>query len=107
MVLRIVVGTEPGGHGETLARLFVDTQTYRPVRIAINTALNGLQSNFSRPAGLPLTCITPLLDFACVDAQSPADLWVYDFEEYRYLPATEANRKLANIRTMHPGIGII
>jgi hypothetical protein len=106
-VLRIVVGTEPGGRGEPVARLFVDTRTYRPVRIAINTALNGLQSNFSRPAGFPLTCITPLLAFACVDAQSPADSWVYDFEEYRYLPATEANRKLTSIRAMHPGVDII
>jgi hypothetical protein len=32
---------------------------------------------------------------------------VTDFAEYRYLPRTPANRKLADIRSMHPGVPIL
>ena len=32
---------------------------------------------------------------------------VTDFAQYRYLPRTPANRKLVDIRAMHPGVPIV
>jgi hypothetical protein len=100
--LRILVGTQAGGRGELLARLFVNARTYRPVRITINADAHA----FGR-APLPLMCTTPLLEYACLASPGPSHMWIYDFAEYRYLPGTAANRKLTNIRAMHPHAEIV
>jgi hypothetical protein len=100
-VLRIRIGSPDAGTSKPLALLFVDEHTYRPVRVEIDAG-----APVPQHAGLPLTCITQLFPFACEVAQ-PRDTWVYDFREYRNLPATAANRKLADIQAMHPGAKIL
>lgn len=83
------------------ALLYVDAGTYRPVRVTID----GASYSYIRPT-LPLTCITPLLDYTCL-GRPPGSLWVYDFQEYRHLPRTAANRTQADIRASHPGTPIV
>jgi hypothetical protein len=100
-VLRIRIASPDAGTSKPLALLFVDEHTYRPVRVEIDAG-----APVPEHAGLPLTCITQLFPFACEVAQ-PGDTWVYDFREYRYLPATAASRRLADIRAMHPGAPIL
>jgi hypothetical protein len=92
--LRIKIGS--------LARLYVDPRTYRPVRVEID---NRYATFYSRQT-LPISCIAPLLDYSCL-GQPPGGYWIYDFKEYRFLPSSPANRKLADIDAMHPGAEIV
>jgi hypothetical protein len=45
--------------------------------------------------------------YGCNNNPGPHAMWVYDFTDYRYLPRTAANRKLANIQAMHPNAKIV
>jgi hypothetical protein len=76
-----------------IAQFFVDAHTYAPLRVGISAFLP-----LAERQRLPLTCVTFLFPYSCWAAPG----WFYDFVEYRYLAPTTANRKLANIRAMHP-----
>ena len=96
-VLRIRIASPDAGTSKPLALLFVDQHTYRPVRVQLDAG-----APVPEHAGMPLACITQLIPFTC-EVALQGDTLVYDFREYRYLPATAANRSLADIRAMHPG----
>jgi hypothetical protein len=101
-VVRIRIASRPYLRTVTGALFFVDARTYRPVRIELSAALP-----FRSRVGYPLTCLTFAMIYGCTSNPGSHAMWVYDFAEYRYLPRTAANRKLANIHAMHPGAEII
>jgi hypothetical protein len=101
-VVRIRVLGRPTLHTVTTALFFVDARTYRPVRIELNAGLP-----FRSRVGYPLTCLTFAMIYGCNNNPGPHAAWVYDFAEYRYLPRTAANRKLADIQAMHPNAKIV
>jgi len=101
-VVRIRIASRPYLRVVTSALFFVDARTYRPVRIELSAALP-----FRSRVGYPLTCLTFAMIYGCTSNPGPHAVWVYDFAEYRYLPRTAANRKLANIRAMHPNAEIL
>jgi hypothetical protein len=83
-----------------VADYFVDPRTYRPIRIAL---LNG-ESIDPRQIGLPVAPAAFLpgkVHFGFAPGRGAYSL-LCDFTGYRYLPRTAANRKLADIRAMHP-----
>jgi len=91
--------------GVPIALYYVDVRTYRPVRVAILPAPR-LDPN---RLGFPLSSFTFLqggvvLDLSRVTRRYP---FVCDVAGYRHLPPTAANRKLTNIRAMHPDARIV
>jgi len=102
-VTRIRVSWRAFGRLVPIALYFVDVHTYRPVRVVITAA---------RPSayrlGFPLTSITFLPYGGFSGAKGPPlRALVYDFLEYRYLAATDANRKLTSVRAAHPRAKIV
>jgi hypothetical protein len=79
----------------------VTARTYRPLRVVIDAS-----APVPEHTSLPLTCVTQLFPYTCAVAL-PGNTWVYDFDDYRYLPNTPANRRLADIRAMHPGAQVV
>jgi hypothetical protein len=100
-VLRIRIASHPPFHSVTGALFYVDARTYRPVRIELNANLP-----FESRVGYPY-CLTFAMLYGCNNNPGPHAMWVYDFTDYRYLPRTAANRKLANIQAMHPNAKIV
>jgi hypothetical protein len=87
-----------------VARYWVDAGTYRPVRVAL---LAGVTDPFK--VGFPVLSVALIADLYSMSfgpVNGPYSV-VTDFAEYRYLPRTPANRKLADIRSMHPGVPIL
>jgi hypothetical protein len=93
-VVRIRVDQSIDGSLGPVADFYVDAHTYRPARIVILSDRLVLSDR----GRLPLACLSSLIPNACGAFRG----WVYDFVEYRELPGTPANRKLADIRAMHP-----
>jgi len=102
-VVRIRILSHPYSRTVIGALFFVDAHTYRPVRIELNASLP-----FSSKLGYPLTCLTYGFQSGCATYGTEPDAkWVYDFTDYRFLPRTAANRRLTNIRAMHPKAEIL
>jgi hypothetical protein len=90
--------------GAAIAVYYVDARTYRPVRVAILRAR--LDPN---RLGFPLSSFTfpqggVMLDLSRVNRRYP---FVGDFADYAHLPPTVANRKLTDVRAMHPHAKIV
>jgi hypothetical protein len=100
-VLRIRITSHPPFHTVTGALFFVDARTYQPVRIELNANLP-----FTSRVRYPY-CLTFSMIYGCNNNPGPHAMWVYDFTDYRYLPSTAANRKLADIQAIHPNAKIV
>jgi len=82
-----------------LARYLVDAKTYRPVRVSLIAGpLDAYRVGFPF---LDVTFAGGISQMQFGPTTGPYAL-VCDFVEYRYLPRTASNRKLADIRAMHP-----
>jgi len=101
-VIRIRVSSPRYSLLEPAALYFVDARTYRPVRIVI---IRTFPPPDPVPFGLPLTSLTDLL-VPSLGALRGGGM-VVDFEEYRLLAPSVANRRMAHIRVQHPKARIV
>jgi hypothetical protein len=99
-VIRIRVLSHRYGPPETVALYYVDAKTYRPARIVI-TQRGGYV--FLIGFRLPTLGVIQVPSFTHFLEGQPT----FEFDDYRYLPATPANRKLADLRAMHPHADVL
>jgi hypothetical protein len=95
-VVRIRVFAKISGYLEGVGFYFVDATTYQPVRVVMDVKRHLL--NWIVP-GFPLLSLAPIQ----LELLIPYQLghFVIDFNEYKHLAPTAANKKLANIRATH------
>ena len=99
-VIRIRLSSDYFGRPQPIAVYFVDAHTYRPVRVTLlaATRLDPSRIGF------------PLFSLSFQPGQIGIGLsraFVCDFAQYGYLAPTAANRRLTNIRAMHPRVPIV
>jgi hypothetical protein len=95
--IRIRVRARVHGQLEPVADYFVDAQTYRPLRVVITGGTS--PGDGPNLPGMPLTSLT-MIERATLPPFGGR--YVFDFDEYRHLPPTAANRKLTDVKAMHP-----
>jgi hypothetical protein len=100
-VVRIRLVAEVYGRLRTVALYFVDATTYQPVRVEIN-AIEPLF--YQAIPGFPLLYLTSIQD-----GSIPGMLgrYVLDFDDYRDLAPTAANKRLTSIDAAHPRAKIV
>jgi hypothetical protein len=79
------------------ATYYVDAHTYEPLRITNHVA----QPNGSRLA-VPLASILQLPYFGNMPGTNAPYIYTYDFTTFQYLPPTQKNLALTDIKTQYP-----
>jgi hypothetical protein len=98
-VIKILLMSRINGRARTTGAYYVDPTTYRPVRIVLDQS-----GPFGNVPGFPI----PALALIQTKTMPPVDgRYRFDFHDYRYLPATAAANKAADIQAVHPHTPIL
>jgi hypothetical protein len=96
---QILLTATSSGHTQTTGTYYVDPMTYQPLRIVLAPT-----NRFGSVPGFPISALALIQSETIFPVNGQ---YRFDFHDYRYLPATAAARRTANIQAVHPHTPIL